>query len=178
MNNTGARSTFVTVVAWIFIFFSGFGTLISILQNIMIQTVFNTSEIEKALQAPPPPGAPPFVMFLANHFQLFIVAFLVVSAVMLVSSIGLLRRKNWARLIFIGLMILGIVWNLGGLILQFTMFSSMQDSFVSAPGAPDMKPFFIASAVVSVLFALGLSGLFGWIAKKLLSPAIASEFKR
>jgi hypothetical protein len=74
-------------------------------------------------------------------------------------------------------MVLGIVWNLGGLVLQFTMFSSMQDNFANAPGAPDMKAVFIAFAVVGVLFALAFSGLFGWIATRLLSPAIAAEFK-
>jgi hypothetical protein len=178
VNSTNNRSTFVTVVAWIFISLSGFGTMISILQNIMIQTMFRGPEMEKALQAPPPPGAPPFAAFMASHFQLFFLAFLIVSVLMLASSIGLLKRKNWARLLFVGLMILGIAWNLGGLILQMTMFSSMQDSFANAPGAPNMKPFMIGMAVVSVIFALGFSGLFGWIAKRLLSPAVVAEFKQ
>ena len=170
------RSTFVTVVAWIFIVLSGFGTVISILQNIMIQTMFNDPQMEQALHAPPPPGAPPFFAFMTDHFQLFFFAFLIVSAATLASSIGLLKRKYWARIVFIGLMILGILWYVGGLVLQFTMFSSMQDNFANAPGTPDMKPFFVAIAVVSVLFALGFSGLFGWIVKRLLSPAIAAEF--
>ena len=178
VNSTINRSTFVTVVAWIFIALSGLGTMISILQNIMIQTMFKGPEMEKALQAPPPPGAPPFATFMAGHFQLIFFSFLIVSAFMLASSIGLLKRKNWARLLFVGLMVLGIVWNLGGLVLQFTMFSSMQDSFANAPGAPNMKPFMIGMAVVGVIFALGFSGLFGWIAKRLLSPAVAAEFKQ
>lgn len=175
--NTVQRSTFVTVVAWIFIVLSGFGTLIAILQNIMIHTIFNGWEMQQAMQAPPPPGLAPVAMFMTTHIQLFFAMFLFVSAAMFASSVGLLKRKNWARLAFVGLMILGIVWNLGGLILQFTMFSSMQDSFAGAPGAPDMKPFFIAMAVESALFALGFSGLFVWIAKRLLSPAVVREFK-
>jgi hypothetical protein len=178
VNSTANRSTFVTVVAWIFIAFSGFGTLISILQNIMIHTMFNSAEIEHALQAPPPPGMPPFPMFLANNFTLFLAAVLVVSAITLASSIGLLLRKNWARLIFVGLMVFGIVWNLAGLVLQFEMFSSMQESIARPPGAPDMKLYFAAIAVVSVVFALAFSVLFGWIAKRLLSPGVAVEFKR
>ena len=178
MNSTINRSTFVTVVAWIFIVLSGFGTMISILQNIMIQTMFNGPEMEKFLQTPPPPGAPPFAAFMADHFQFFFAAFLIVCALMLASSIGLLKRKNWARLIFVGLMVLGIVWNLGGLVLQFTMFSSMQGGFANAPGAPNMKPFMIAMAVFGVIFALGFSGLFGWIAKRLVSPAVVAEFKQ
>ena len=176
MNNITTRSTFVTVVAWIFIVLSGFMTAISILQNIMIQTVFNRPEMERALHSQPPPGTPPFATFMSAHFQLFFFAFLIVSVATLVSSIGLLNRKNWARLVFVGLLVLGIVWNLGGMVLQFATFSSMQDSFVSQPGFPDMKPFFIAIVVVSVLFAVVVSGLFGWVVKRLLSPAVAAEF--
>ena len=41
-----------------------------------------------------------------------------------------------------------------------------------------MKPFMIGIAVVSVIFALGFSGLFGWIAKRLLSSAVVAEFKQ
>jgi hypothetical protein len=58
------------------------------------------------------------------------------------------------------------------------MFSEMQGSFANVQGAPDMRGFFIAMAVVSVVMALGFSGLFGWIAKRLLSPAIVAEFKQ
>lgn len=178
MNSTTTRSTFVTVVAWIFIVLSGIGTAISILQNIMIQTMFTGPEMERALQAPPPPGTPPFATFMADHFQLFFAAFLIASVLMLASSIGLLKRKNWARLIVVGLMMLGIAWNLGGLVLQLTMFSSMQESFAKAPGAPNMKSFMVAMAIFSALFALGMSVLFGWIIKRLLSPAVVAEFKQ
>jgi hypothetical protein len=176
VHTTAIRSSFVTVVAWIFIVLSGFGTLISVAQNIMIHTLFDTSEMERALQAPAP-GVPPVAMFMASHMTLWFGAFLLVSALMLAASIGLLLRRNWARLTFVALMVLAIAWNLGGLVLQFAMFSSMQDTFAQAPGAPDMKPFFIAMAFVSVLFALTFSGVFGWIAKRLLSPSVAAEFK-
>jgi hypothetical protein len=178
VNSTVNRSTFVTVVAWIFIALSGFGTAISIIQNIMIQTIFNSPQMEQALRAPTKSGTPPLVTFMTAHFQIFFFAFLVVSAITLASSIGLLRRKNWARLIFVGLMVLGVLWNLGGPVLQFVMFSSMQNSFSSAPGAPEMEIFFIAMSAVSILFALGFSGLLGWIAKRLLSQSIAAEFRQ
>jgi surface polysaccharide O-acyltransferase-like enzyme len=173
------RSTFVTVVAWIFIALSGFGTVIAALQNVMLFTVFRSPDAAQVLHAPPPPGMPPAAAFMASHAYLFFVAFLVVSAFTLISSVGLLRRWNWARLFFVGLMVIGVVWNLGGLALQFSMFGSMQEQFaVSAQqGAPDMQPFFIAVAVVSVLFAVGFSVLFGWIAKRLLSPAVVAEFR-
>ena len=174
------RSTFVTVVAWIFIALSGFGTVIAALQNVMLFTVFRSPEATQALQAPPPPGTPPAAAFMASHFYLFFIAFLVISAFTLISSVGLLKRWNWARLSFIGLMALGIAWNLGGLVLQFGIFSSMQEQFAASAlhDGQEMQPFFIAIVVVSVLFAVGFSVLFAWIAKRLHSPAIVSEFRQ
>lgn len=137
------QSTFVTVIAWIFITISGFGTVISILQNIMVQTVFRSSEVSQVMHAPPP-RAPPVAAFMATHFQWFFLAFLLVSALMLASSIGLLMCRNWACLSFIGLLSLAILWQIGGLALQFSMFSSMREQFSAA--SVGMEPFFIAVA--------------------------------
>lgn len=174
------RSTFVTVLAWIFIALSGFSVIISVLQNIMIFAMLRSPEVSQAMQAPPPPGMPAGAAFMASHAYVFFLGFLLMSAFTLASSIGLLNRWNWARLSFIGIMLLGIVWNFVGLAIQFSMFASMKDQFLAsaASGGPDMQPFFIGIAVVSVLFAIGFSVLFGWIAKRLLSPAVAAEFRR
>jgi len=178
MHRTDQKSTFVTVVAWIFIALSGFGTLIGILQSAMVLTVFNTPEVTQAMHAPPPPGAPAFAVFMMKYMVAFFVFMLSLNALTLVSSIGLLLRRNWARLLFIGLMLVGIVWNLAGLVLQFFMFSSMREQFAALPDAPDMGPFFIAIAVVSVVFTLAFSTLFGWIARRLTLPDVVAEFVR
>ena len=178
MNATSNRSSFVTVLAWIFIVLSGFATMISILQNVMVLTMFNQPEMANAMSTPPP-GAPPFMAFMVAYFQWFFLFFLLVTITTLASSIGLLKRKNWARLVFIGLMIFGIIWNLGGVVIQFGVFNSMREQFAAVPenaGAPDMRPFFIAIEIVSVLFAIGFSVLFGWIAKRLMSREIKAEF--
>lgn len=178
MPSIAQKSTFVTVVAWVFIVLSGFGTLISLLQNLMIQTVFTSPEVVQAAQGPAPPGAPPFAVFMLRHMVAVFVFFLLVQVLTLASSVGLLMRRNWARRLFIGVMAFGIVWNLGGLVLQFAMFSSMREQFAAIPDAPDMRAFFIGIAIVCVVFALGFSALFGWIAKRLMSPQVVAEFAR
>jgi hypothetical protein len=175
--NIAQRSTFVTLVAWLFIALSGFATLTSLLQNIMIQTMFASPRMEQVMAAPAPPGAPAFAAFIMHNMALFFAAFLVVSAVTLAASIGLLLRKNWARITFMAIMALGIAWSVGGLFLQFGMLSQMRDMIEAPPGAPDMGVFFVAIAVVSVLFALGFSALHAWILYRLRSPAIAAEFR-
>lgn len=176
------RSTFVTVVAWVFIVLSGFATVISILQNILVFTVFRDAEINQAMRANAAGSMPAAAAFMAEHFHLFFLAFLLVSTFTLASSIGLLKRRNWARLSFVGIMVLGILWNLGGLVLQFLMFSSMEEPFSAGGPHPGLRasPFsmtlLVGMAVVNVLLAVGLSVLFGWIAKRLLAPAVREEF--
>lgn len=178
MQTISQKSSFVTVLAWIFIALSGFGTLIGILQCVMIMTVFNTPEMSQAMQAPAPPGSPALAVFMMKHMVAFFVAVLAVNMLTLASSIGLLLRHEWARRVLIGVLTLGIAWNIAGLALQVPMLSNMRAQFASMPGAPDMGAFFVAILVVSCVFALGFSVLFGWIIKRLVSQPIVAEFAR
>jgi len=174
------RSTFVTVVAWIFIVLSGFNTVISVLQNLMFGIVLGPEFAQAMREIPSDSGMPPWAPFLFGHIQLILLVFLLVSVFMLVSSIGLLRRWNWARLCFVGLMVLGIVGQLAGAGFQIFMFSSVRDQFsadFSAQGGPDISLFFVLVSAMSALFVLGFCVLFGWIVKKLLSAPIVAEFR-
>jgi len=170
------------VLAWIFIVLAGFTTFISLLQNIMINTVFPLAQM-RAASAAAPPGMPPFFYFIFDNMRLFFLAMLVVSAVTCASAIGLLLRQNWARLVFIAILALGIAWNLGGLVLQQIMIDSMM-KFPMTTGKsvpPDfeagMHGMMIAIRVFSAVFALGFSVLYGWLIKRLISPSIVAEFR-
>jgi len=171
-------STFVTVLAWIFIILSGFGVPIAALQNVMVWTVFSSPEFTQSFETSSSVDMPSAAIFLTSHMHLFFFAVLLFLVFTLVSSIGLLKRKHWARFSFVGLMLFGILWNLGGLVIQFSIYSSMQQEFsaMSTQGGPNMDVFMFAMAAVAVLFAVALSVLLGWIAKRLLSPEIAAEF--
>jgi len=174
------RSNFVTVVAWIFIALSGFTTLISILQNIMIGILFRAPDHAFPTVDPATGKEFPWIFrFMFEHFQLFFLAFFVVSALTLAASIGLLRRKNWARLLFIALMGLGIAWNVAGVLMLFPMFSFFNEVADSAkqPGFADQ--FGLAWKVmagVNLLFVAAFVWLFGWIIKRLASERIRREF--
>jgi hypothetical protein len=170
------RSTFVNVLAWIFIVLGGFTTFISILQNIMIRVMFRKEEMTQAMkQAENAKQIPAFANFMFNHMDLFFLFFLVVSATSVVSAIALLKRKNWARIVFIVLMSLGIAWNLGGLVMQFTMFNTMPE--VAGKGAPpEFEQMMHIMKIASVIMVVALSALFGWVIKKLTSEPIKAEF--
>lgn len=174
------RSTFVTVLAWVFIGLAGFATLIAALQNVMLQWLFLP-----AMQAQPMPPTPPdFPMpmhWMFGHVAWFFRAFLLLSLVTLVAAIGLLRRHEWARRLFIGLMGFAIVYQLLGLVWQWWFMGSMT-SLMHAPGAPAdmdavMHGFMRAMQVFATLMALGFSVLFGWIIQRLRRPSVRDEFR-
>ncbi len=175
MSQTIPRSTFVTVLAWIFIVGGGFTTFISVLQNVMLTFFFPVDQMQTTTGAE---NMPAVALFMLNHMRLFFAAFLILSLTVFVSSIGLLKRKNWARLIFICLFVLGIIWNVAGIFIQSAMFSAMP---APPPGAPQEFTAQIESMantmlVFSFAMAVGVSALFGWLIKRLLSPTIRREF--
>jgi hypothetical protein len=171
------RSVFVSTIGWSFVALSGMGTMITILQNVMVHTFFNGSDFDQAMRTMPADTPWVFRLMLAN-FKTFIGLMLAASLTMLTASIGLLLRKNWARILMIVLMIGSALSQLLGLIAQFSVIGHMRQQLAAAPGAPDMSFFLVAIVVFSAIFGLGFCFLFGWIAKRLMSPEIAAEFGR
>jgi hypothetical protein len=172
-------SGFVTMLAWAFIGLAGLGMLTSILQNVMI-TLFLPAEIEMALSAAKEAApVPETALFLFENLRLIFGSFLVISTATFVAAVGLLRRKNWARHLFIGIMILGVFWNLGGLWLQAKVFSSFLPLVEDAP-SEFQDLFRTMTAVItgfSVFMAFAFSAFFGWIIRKLLSESVRAEFE-
>jgi hypothetical protein len=178
------RSDFVTLLAWVFIGLSGLGTLMGMAQYMMINFMMSIGQMQDAMNAAKARGDfPPAAEFMLGHIRQFIGAYFLLSLITLVASVGLLKRWNWARLVFICLMALGIVWNLAGLVLQRVMMSTMLSSIPMLP--PNLPPDFRAEVesmmtgmqVVGAIFALGFCVLFGWIIKRLMSADIRREFE-
>lgn len=178
------RSTFVTVVGWLFVAFSGFGTLIGVLQNLMLHLFFPLAQMRQDL--PADAGLPPMFQFLAAHFAWFFALALANNAAMLVASIGLLRRRNWARLLFIGLLVLGIASSVAGVAVQQAFMSEM----MAMPGMHDlpaeahadmqaqMQGMLIFMRVFGIGLTVAMAAVLGWIAWKLCTPQIVAEFRR
>ncbi len=172
-----AGTQFVTAVAWVFIALCGFTAFVSLMQNVMVNTLFPIDEMTKAAMAPGAPKMPAFFRFMMDNIRLLVASILVVSVGMLGAAIGLLKRKNWARLVFVTILSIGIVWNIGGLALQF----SIMEDFPKPVGAPpEFSAAFTTMRTVitafSVLMALAFSAIFGWLIKRFISAEIRREF--
>lgn len=175
-----ARSTFVSVLAWVFIVLGSFATLIALMQNIMIALVFPLDEMRQAMdRADTTPPMPPWFRFMLTYMQLFFAAFFVFSAATLISAIGLLRRRNWARRAFVGIMIVCALWNLLGLAMPFVVTNWMPPVPDTAP-ADFRREFEVMMKLVmgiTVTVSLGMAVLFAWIIKRLVSEDVRREFQ-
>ncbi len=163
------RSIFVTVVGWIFIVFSG----LFLLEAVM----FMFMPFEKFLpKMPAQPGVPapdPAMLNGIMHGTFFVLGAL--SAWVLLSSIGLVMRKNWARISFIVLMVLDLIFC--GLYLVFGIASIVFTSHTALPGQPpEMAGFVRSMMVVVVVFCAVFAVLYGWILYKLNTAKIKAEF--
>ena len=178
------RSDFVTLLAWVFIGLSGLATLMATFQYMMVNFAMSIGQMQDAMNDAKSRGDfPPAAEFMLDHVRQLIGAFFLLSLVTLVASIGLLKRWNWARLVFICLMALGIAWNLAGLFLQRLMMSTVLSSMpVMQPNMPQdfraqFESMMMGMQVMGAIFALGFSVLFGWIIKRLMSSDVRREFE-
>ena len=176
------RSTLVTVVAWFLIVLGGFGTLMGILQNVFIHLALPADTFQIPLEAEQTKQIPEFAKFMITNISVVFAIFVIIPLLMFSSGIGLLKRKNWARLTVITIMWLGVVWNLVSLAAQFIFFSQVPMSIPENVSAQlqsqidSMESMRQTMAIVSAVFALAISVLFAWIALRLSSPNIKAEF--
>jgi hypothetical protein len=171
------QSQFVTVLAWIFIVITVFSTVISIMQNIMI-VFFPFEKMQPAFSQPRvQEHIPAFFALISSHIRLIFFSFFVLSSTGVVSSIGLLKRKNWARIVFIILMSLRIVWTVSGVVLLQILLSSFpkilpQNQFQ----IPQFEYIIVVVKIFTIVIAISFSLLFGWIIRKLTRSDIRAEF--
>ncbi|HEY6199387.1 MAG TPA: hypothetical protein VI231_12305 [Candidatus Binatia bacterium] len=171
------QSLFVTVVAWVFIVLAGMGTVFTALQNIMAYVVFSPEVMQKMADARPEysPGSP----FMFTILRIVMLLALLLSAFALAASIGLLKRKNWARRSIIALLVIGILWTVGGSLVQCFMFLTPVFHSQAAKDLPArFATMWITMVAIGIVTAVGFSVLFGWLIKCLVSPAIRQEFAK
>lgn len=164
------RSIIVTVVAWIFIVFSALALLEFVLFGFIPFSTLFPGQIPAGPNQPNP-------ALVASFMRGVMLVFALITAWVLLSSIGLLRRKNWARISFIVILILGIVSSalyvligaLGAFAVRRFPANASTPADVQAM-MPDMMSFM---AVMGLIFI----GLYSWILLKLLSARICEEFK-
>jgi len=179
---TDPRSSFVTTVAWISILLAGFGTFITLLQNVMVhlmpREIFKAAVQDSSFAT----HMPRPTLFLLEHIDTLVLGSLLLSVVSLIVSVGLLHRRNWARILFRGLLLLGAGYSLAGLFLQRVMIPSIA---LRVPTDPAMRPvaqqfeqFLGVVQIAVLLLSLSFAGFFGWLFYEMGSPGVREEFAK
>jgi len=149
---TGHPARFIRVVGWAY----GAAGLIGLL----------VCATQAAL---PLGGAPGFAVTSARAKALGLAA---VSLIILIVSIGFLKRRRWARLALIVVTSLGFV---GGLVALFVPSAAIGPSPPEAPAAYARLLRMVSTA--NVLVPLIACAALGWILWRLRSPAIGEQFR-
>ena len=167
------QSSFVTALAWTSIIVSAFGTFSSFVQLVLAKVLF-TDEIVQQLTAiaADDPVAQAMAEWIPRLPMLSFLGF-VAMVISLVASIGLLKRIEWARKVFIALLVFGIASNIGVFFLQERMMA-----LVTVGGDASVDGLLRTTRMLTGVLTVMLSVLLGWLAKRLMAPAIVAEFRR
>jgi len=173
--NVGARSLFVTVTAWIAILLSALVSVSAVVQNALVASVVPLPAAANL------PALPLLTHLLLGYLPWVVGTGLLMSLAMLASAIGLLLRLDWARRVFIGVLLVVIGANLLGLWLQHEVVQSVVSSTLSGAPLPPQAAgvfggFVTAARVMAVVVTLGACAVFWWVIHRLRSPSVRQEF--
>lgn len=168
--NVGARSVFVTTVGWMFILLATMAVAWALVR------FASAGSVVAAL-----PGPRGLTALLAAYLPWVMAAGLALSLGTLAAAIGLLLRLDWARRAVIGLLLVAILANLGGLWLQHELVESvvsqtLLSSPLPTPAIDVLGGFVTASRVLAIVLTLGTCAILAWVIQRLRSWAVRQEF--
>jgi hypothetical protein len=175
-------NNFVTVLAWISIGLALLGLLYGLVQTVMGLVL--PADFYLRMLNPyggEPPALPPLMHWLYTNTLLMGLLMLVLSAVFLWVSWGVLKRREWGRKGFIAVLILGTLWQFACI---FALPQFIEGMLAIQGGAlpqgqtmpPEFEGFMTAAMLMGGLVAVVFAVLHLWIIWKLCTPAVREEF--
>lgn len=163
--NVGARSLFVTTTAWLFILLGALASVFALVQGASVMSLLPSVHVP----------------WLARVLPWGVHLGVALSLSLLACAVGLLLRVEWARRLFIGLMVLAFAVNLVGLGIQQVMLQALVDSTLNQASLPPhaagvVGGFVTATRTMAVAMTLGVCAGLLWVIRRLMSPAVRQEF--
>ncbi|WP_242108752.1 hypothetical protein [Luteimonas aquatica] len=179
------RSTFVTLLAWITLGLVMLGVLVLAVEMAAFAAVSRSSGFSTLYQQfLRDPQMAQFVSTLLRWLPVLLAVIAAQTVLTLTASIGLLKRRDWARKLFIVLLLIAAAGQFATLPMQWALSDQFQGFVLHQPMPPEMRVQMqmqiegtrIATRIFGVAIAAVFSGLFGWLAWKLHTPRIRAEF--
>ena len=170
--NVGSRSRFVNFIAWMFILLAAFACEWAVIQN---------ATQSWAALASDQSSLPWLTGLLMRHATWVFSAAIALSLATMVCAFGLLRRIEWARRVFIGLLMVAIGVDLAGLWLQqefmhLLVDSTLRQTTLTQPVADLFGGVVTAARVLAGFITLVASVALVGIIRRLMSPSVRQEF--
>jgi hypothetical protein len=170
------RSDFVTVTAWVLIVACGSVLAFALLQNLLLLFIGGSdAQVESVLRELAKKGRPTseFTVFALRNAHAILLSCLAMSLMMFAASVGLLLRKDWARLVVIG--VLGLFIAVCAAMAIWMTYSWLN---VARPAVDGLFITVITGSIttVNILILSGMGALAGWVARRLASASVAQEF--
>jgi hypothetical protein len=177
---SGHRSTLVTVVAWLFLVLSALATLGAVL-NIFVFAVTPAATINAAVNRVAQDTAvihllPAPYQLIIHHVYLWALIKLVWWAVVLIASIGVLRRKEWARRTFVAVLGIEIVVVIGALFVGLSIVMKLATQLASRSRSGQVPPGMGSGMALAGLLGLAVVGILLWLLFTFRSARVREEF--
>jgi hypothetical protein len=177
---SGHRSTLVTVVAWVFLAFSALATLGALLQ-VLVLAIAPAADVNRVVNRVAQDTAfthllPRPYLFMLHHWHLVALIKLTWWAVVLVASIGVLQRKEWARRTFVAVLAIGVVQLIGALVLSQSIMMSVAAQIASTSGRNQMPPGMGSGMALAGLLMVGIGAILLWLLFSFRSARVREEF--
>ena len=168
--NVGSRSRFVTFVAWLFVFLGAFACEWAVIQNATHASWATQLAGEKGLTG-----------LLCRYLPWVFSCAIALSLAIVACAFGLLRRVEWARRVFIGLLMVAIGVDLASLWLQQEFVHLLVDPALrglsmSQQAAEVFGGMLAAARLLAGVITLVASFVLVMIIRRLMSPSIRQEF--
>jgi len=177
-----AATGFVTILGRISMVLAVLGVLAALAQMLLALLLPDSAVASVAAQ----PEAPAAVVWVLEQRRVLTLASLALSLLFLAVAWGLLKRREWGRLGFIALLLLGAAANFAALLLIDPFFDGLRDMFPAQMlDTPEGRQFVAqmrfnrnTTWASGLLGAIGIGALHGWIVWKLCTDAVRAEFRR
>lgn len=168
--NVGSRSRFVTFVAWLFVFLGAFACEWAVIQNATHASWATQLAGEKGLTG-----------LLCRYLPWVFSCAIALSLAIVACAFGLLHRVEWARRVFIGLLVVAIGVDLASLWLQQEFVHLLVDPALrglsmSQQAAEVFGGMLTAARLLAGVITLVASFVLVMIIRRLMSPSIRQEF--
>jgi hypothetical protein len=170
--HVGSRSRFVNFIAWMFILLAAFTCEWAVIQNATHS--WTSLSVER--------GSLPWLSALLLRYAPWVFSCAIaLSLATMVGAVGLLRRVEWARRVFIGLLVVAIVVDLGGLWLQQDVMHLLVDSALRQATLPQSAAelfdgMALAARLLAGVITLAASAALVGIIRQLMSQRVRQEF--